>query len=43
MPPGAWLASLEFEIVGVNIDLFCIPMPDVADLRARVLRRIGAK
>lgn len=33
----------EFEIVGVNIDLFCIPMPDVADLRARVLRRIGAK
>lgn len=33
----------EFEIVGVNIDLFCIPMPDVADLRARVLKRMGAK
>ncbi|MDN6305960.1 MAG: DUF1837 domain-containing protein [Corynebacterium sp.] len=33
----------KFEIVGVNIDLFCIPMPDVADLRARVLKRMGAK
>lgn len=33
----------EFEIVGVKIDLFCIPMPDVADLRARVLKRMGAK
>lgn len=33
----------EFEIVGVNIDLFCVPMPDVADLRARVLKRMGAK
>lgn len=33
----------EFEIVGVNIDLFCIPMPDVADLRARVLKRMGAR
>ncbi|MGR6584749.1 HamA C-terminal domain-containing protein (plasmid) [Rhodococcus qingshengii] len=33
----------EFEIVGVNIDLFCIPMPDVADLRSRVLKRMGAK
>lgn len=33
----------EYEIVGVNIDLFCIPMPDVADLRARVLKRMGAK
>ena len=33
----------EFEIVGVNLDLFCIPMPDVADLRARVLKRMGAK
>ncbi|MDO4256337.1 MAG: DUF1837 domain-containing protein [Kocuria sp.] len=33
----------EFEIVDVNIDLFCIPMPDVADLRARVLTRMGAK
>ncbi|WP_337003221.1 MULTISPECIES: HamA C-terminal domain-containing protein [unclassified Microbacterium] len=33
----------EFDIVGVNIDLFCIPMPDVADLRARVLKRMGAK
>lgn len=33
----------EFEVVGVNIDLFCIPMPDVADLRARVLSRMGAK
>lgn len=32
----------EFEIVDVNIDLFCIPMPDVADLRARVLKRMGA-
>lgn len=33
----------EFEIVSVNIDLFCIPMPDVADLRTRVLKRMGAK
>lgn len=33
----------EFDIVGVNIDLFCIPMPDVADLRTRVLKRMGAK
>lgn len=33
----------EFEILGVNIDLFCIPMPDVGDLRARVLERMGAK
>lgn len=33
----------EFDIVGVNIDLFCIPMPDVADLRVRVLKRMGAK
>ncbi|MET4590487.1 DUF1837 domain-containing protein [Arthrobacter sp. 754] len=32
----------EFEIVGVNIDLFCIPMPDVAALRKRVLERMGA-
>lgn len=45
---GRWHATVasrlkEFEIVGVNIDLFCIPMPDVADLRARVLQKIGAK
>ncbi len=45
---GRWHKSIggrleEFEIVGVNIDLFCIPMPDVADLRARVLKRMGAK
>lgn len=33
----------EFEIVSVNIDLFCIPMPSVADLRARVLKRMGVK
>ncbi|MEV0983485.1 DUF1837 domain-containing protein [Brevibacterium sp. NPDC049920] len=33
----------EFEIVGVSIDLFCIPMPDVAELRSRVLKRMGAK
>lgn len=33
----------EFDIVGVNIDLFCIPMPNVADLRVRVLKRMGAK
>jgi hypothetical protein len=33
----------EFEVVGVGIDLFCIPMPDVAALRERVLKRIGAK
>ncbi len=32
----------EFEIVDVRVDLFCIPMPDVADLRARVLKRMGA-
>lgn len=31
----------EFEIVGVNIDLFCVPMPSVANLRACVLKRIG--
>lgn len=45
---GRWHTSVgnrvkEFEIVGVNIDLFCIPMPDVADLRTRVLERMGAK
>lgn len=45
---GRWHKSIgsrleEFEIVGVNIDLFCIPMPDVAELRARVLKRMGAK
>lgn len=33
----------EFKIVAVNIDLFCIPMPSVADLRAHVLKRIGVK
>ncbi len=33
----------EFEIVAVNIDLFCIPMPSVADLRTRVLKRMGVK
>jgi hypothetical protein len=31
----------EFEIMDVNIDLFCIPVPSVADLRACVLKRIG--
>lgn len=31
----------EFEIIGVKVDLFCIPMPNVADLRARVLKRMG--
>lgn len=44
---GRWHGSVgnrlkEFEIVGVNIDLFCIPMPDVAALRTRVLKRMGA-
>lgn len=44
---GRWHDSVgkrlkEFEIVGVNIDLFCIPMPDVAALRKRVLERMGA-
>ena len=33
----------EFKIVAVNIDLFCIPMPSVADLRAHVLKRMGVK
>lgn len=32
----------EFELVGVNIDLFCIPMPNVNALRKRVLERMGA-
>lgn len=45
---GRWHTTVgsrleEFEIVRVSIDLFCIPMPDVADLRARVLKRMGAK
>lgn len=31
----------EFEVVEVNIDVFCIPMPDVNDLRARVMNRLG--
>lgn len=30
----------EFKIVDVNIDLFCIPMPSVAELRAQVLDRM---
>lgn len=33
----------EFELVGVNIDLFCIPMPNVTTLRTRVLQRMGAQ
>lgn len=33
----------KFKIVDVNIDLFCVPMPSVADLRACVLKRIGVK
>lgn len=32
----------EFELVGVTIDVFCIPMPDVNALRTRVLERMGA-
>lgn len=44
---GRWHTTVgerlsEFEIVAVNIDLFCIPMPDVAALRGRVLERMGA-
>ena len=33
----------EFKIVAVNIDLFCVPMPSVADLRTHVLKRMGVK
>ena len=33
----------EFKIVAVNIDLFCIPMPSVADLRTQVLKKMGVK
>lgn len=33
----------QFEVVSVGIDLFCIPMPDVATLRTRVLERMGVK
>ncbi len=33
----------EFKLVAVNIDLFCIPMPSVADLRTHVLKRMGVK
>lgn len=45
---GQWHESIrnrvdEFEIVSVNIDLFCIPMPSVADLRAQVMKRMGIK
>ncbi|MFV4912836.1 DUF1837 domain-containing protein [Microbacterium lacticum] len=45
---GRWHTSAgnrvkEFELVGVNIDLFCIPMPNVNALRTRVLERMGAK
>lgn len=32
----------EFELVGVTIDVFCIPLPDVNALRTRVLERMGA-
>ena len=33
----------EFKIIAVNIDLFCIPMPSVADLRIHVLEWMGVK
>lgn len=33
----------EFKIIAVNIDLFCIPMPSVADLRIHVLKQMGVK
>lgn len=33
----------KFEIVDVKIDLFCIPMPSVNDLRTCVLKRMGVK
>lgn len=32
---------VEFEIVEVNIDVFCVPMPDVDDLRSRVMFKLG--
>lgn len=43
---GRWHTSIgrrleEFELVGVTIDVFCIPMPDVDALRKRVLQRMG--
>lgn len=45
---GRWHTSVgnrvrEFELVAVNIDLFCIPMPNVNALRTRVLERMGVK
>lgn len=33
----------QSEVISVGIDLFCIPMPNVATLRARVLERMGVK
>ena len=33
----------EFKLVAVKIDLFCIPMPSVANLRTHVLGRMGVK
>lgn len=32
----------QFELAEVNIDLFCVPVPDVNTLRTRVLKRMGA-
>lgn len=32
----------EFDLMGVTIDVFCIPVPDVNTLRTRVLQRMGA-
>lgn len=31
----------EFDIIEVNIDAFCIPVPNVDDLRSRVMKRLG--
>ena len=33
----------QFEILEANVDLYCIPMPSVDVLRARVLSRMGVK
>lgn len=33
----------EFEIIEVNIDAFCVPVPDVHDLRSRVMTRLGVR
>lgn len=32
---------VEFEIAEVGIDVFCIPMPDVDDLRSKVMFKLG--